>query len=156
MAKQTKKTGKKSTVKSKKKGATKKVSRIKAKSKVTKKKAAPKRKQAKKSTSKASSTKSKKAEKKVSKKAKKSKANNPLLIPVTLSPELAVVVGTQSALPRTQVVKKVWQYIKKNNLQDPKDKKCIHADEKLKVIFKGKSSVNMFELTKLVSKHLNV
>ncbi len=155
--KQTKKTSKKSTVNSKKKGVTKKVSRVKAKGKVTKKKAAPK----------ASSTKRQKVEKKVSKKAKpakkkplkkvkKSKANNPLLKPVTLSPEIAAVVGGHSELPRTEVVKKVWQYIKKNNLQDSKDRKLIHADEKLKVIFKGRASVNMFELTKFVSKHLNV
>ena len=157
--KQTKKTSKKSTLK-KKKGAAKKVTRGKVKSKVTKKKAAPKKKQSKKVASKASSTKQQKAKTKVVKKkplkkTKKSKANNPLLKPVTLSPELAVIVGGQSKLPRTEVVKKVWQYIKKHDLQDPKDRKCINADEKLKVIFKGRASVNMFELTKFVSKHLS-
>ena len=156
--KQTKKTGKESKLKpkNKKKGATKKVSRVKTKNKVAKvaSKKKPSRKKA--STKKASPVKRQKAKKKPVKKARKSKANNPLLVPVTVSSDLAAIVGGHSALPRTEVVKKVWQYIKKHNLQDAKDKKLIHADEKLKVIFKGRPSVNMFELTKFVSKHLNV
>ncbi len=58
-------------------------------------------------------------------------------------------------LPRTQVVKKLWEYIKKNDLQDPKNKRNIIADEKLKPVFGGKKVVSMFEMTKLVSKHLS-
>ena len=70
------------------------------------------------------------------------------------SNELAEVVGS-SPIPRTQVVKKLWEYIKKNNLQDPKNKRNIIADDKLKPVFGGKEVVNMFEMTKLVSKHLS-
>jgi chromatin remodeling complex protein RSC6 len=73
--------------------------------------------------------------------------------PLTPSTELAKVVGAKP-LPRTEVVKKLWAYIKKNKLQDPKNKRNINADANLKVIFR-KSTVNMFEMTKLVSKHLN-
>jgi chromatin remodeling complex protein RSC6 len=67
---------------------------------------------------------------------------------------LAAVVGA-GPMPRSEVVKKLWEYIKKNNLQDPKNKRNINADEKLKKVFGGKSVVNMFEMTKLVSKHLS-
>ncbi len=74
--------------------------------------------------------------------------------PLTVSPELAVVVG-KGPLPRSEVVKKLWVYIKSNNLQDPKNKRNINADEALKKVFGGKSVVNMFEMTKLVSKHLS-
>lgn len=146
----------KSQSKNKKRGVAKKTSRLRAKSKVVKKKITSKKKKLKRAAPKVSSVKGKKAKKKVKKlkKARKSKANNPLLIPVNLSPELAVIVGGKSKLPRTEVVKKVWQYIKRHDLQDSKDKKRIHADQNLKVIFRGKSSVDMFELTKLVSKHL--
>jgi len=66
--------------------------------------------------------------------------------------ELAAIVGS-SPLPRTEVTKKLWNYIKKNNLQDSKNRRNINADEKLRPIF-GKDQVNMFEMTKLVSKHL--
>jgi len=72
---------------------------------------------------------------------------------LTPSAELAKVVGSKP-LPRTEVVKKLWAYIKKNKLQDTKNKRNINADENLKVIF-GKNQVNMFEMTKLVSKHLS-
>ncbi|MFZ1075246.1 MAG: SWIB/MDM2 domain-containing protein [Minisyncoccia bacterium] len=82
------------------------------------------------------------------------KANPALLKPYTLSPELEAVVG-KGPLPRGQVVKKIWEYIKKNDLQNPKNKRNIFADEKLKVIFGGKSEVTMFEMTKLVSAHLS-
>ena len=154
--KQTKKASKKSKPQAKKKGAVKKVSRVKAKSKVAKKKAAPKKKQLKKAASKKSSTKRKKVKKaKPAKKTKRSKANNPLLAPVTLSSELAALFGGKSEMPRTEVMKKIWQYIKKHNLQDPKNRRNIRADQQLKGIFKGKSSVGMFELTKLISKHLS-
>ncbi len=82
------------------------------------------------------------------------KANPALLKPMTLSPELEAVVG-KGPMSRGEVVKKIWEYIKKNNLQNPKNKRNILADEKLKVIFGGKGEVTMFEMTKLVSKHLS-
>lgn len=73
--------------------------------------------------------------------------------PLTPSKELAAVIGTK-ALPRTEVTKKLWEYIKKHKLQDQADKRRINADAKLKVIFKA-DQVSMFEMTKLVSAHLN-
>ena len=73
---------------------------------------------------------------------------------MNISPELAVVVG-KGPMPRSEVVKALWVYIKKNNLQDLKDKRNINADEVLKKVFGGKAMVNMFEMTKLVSKHLS-
>jgi len=74
--------------------------------------------------------------------------------PLKVSADLEAVVG-KGPMPRGQVVKKLWIYIKKNNMQDPKNKRNIIADAKLKVIFGGKAVVNMFEMTKLVSKHLS-
>ena len=71
-----------------------------------------------------------------------------------ISAELAAVVGA-GPMPRSEVVKALWVYIKKNNLQDPKNKRNINADAKLKAVFGGKAVVNMFEMTKLVSKHLS-
>ena len=73
--------------------------------------------------------------------------------PLNLSSELEAVIGS-GPLPRTQVVKKLWEYIKKHNLQNPQNKRNILADDKLKAIFDGKGEVTMFEMTKLVSKHL--
>lgn len=73
--------------------------------------------------------------------------------PMTPSPALAEVVGSKP-IPRTEVTKRLWAYIKKNKLQDPKNKRMIKADAALKVVFGGKAIVNMFEMTKLVSKHL--
>jgi chromatin remodeling complex protein RSC6 len=87
------------------------------------------------------------------KKAAKRKANAAFMKPVTPSAALAAVVGSK-AMPRTEVTKKLWAYIKKNGLQDKKNKRMINADDALKAIFK-KASVNMFEMTKLVSKHLS-
>jgi chromatin remodeling complex protein RSC6 len=74
--------------------------------------------------------------------------------PMTISADLAAVVG-KGPMPRSEVVKALWVYIKKNNLQDPKAKRNIVADENLKKVFGGKAVVNMFEMTKLVSKHLS-
>lgn len=74
--------------------------------------------------------------------------------PMNVSPELAEVVG-QGPMPRSEVVSKLWVYIKGNNLQDPKNKRNINADEKLKKVFGGKTTVSMFEMTKLVSAHLS-
>ncbi len=79
--------------------------------------------------------------------------NSALAKPLTLSPELGAVVGA-GPMPRTEVVKQLWVYIKKNNLQNPKNKRNILADDKLKAIFGGKSEVTMFEMTKLVSSHM--
>lgn len=82
------------------------------------------------------------------------KAVNPALLkPLELSPELEAVVG-KGPLPRSQVVKKLWEYIKKHDLQNPENKRNILADEKLKVLFGGKGEVTMFEMTKLVSPHM--
>jgi chromatin remodeling complex protein RSC6 len=99
----------------------------------------------------------KKAVKKVAKKAaKKKSARKPsaaFMKPLTPSASLAAVVGSK-ALPRTEVVKKLWVYIKGNKLQDKANKRMINADANLKAVFGGKSQVSMFEMTKLVSKHL--
>mgnify|MGYP003590380654 FL=1 len=81
------------------------------------------------------------------------KINPALMKPLTVSAELEAVVG-KGPMPRAQVVKKLWEYIKKNNLQNEKNKRNIFADDKLMPIF-GKKEVNMFEMTKLVSKHLS-
>jgi chromatin remodeling complex protein RSC6 len=73
---------------------------------------------------------------------------------LTPSPSLAAVIGA-TPLPRTEVVSKLWAYIKKNKLQDQKNKRMIKADATLKSVFGGKATVNMFEMTKLVNKHLS-
>jgi upstream activation factor subunit UAF30 len=83
----------------------------------------------------------------------KRKPNAKFMAPMTPSAELAEIVGSKP-LPRTEVTKKLWIYIKKNKLQDEKNKRNINADEKLKPIFK-KAQVTMFDMTKLVSKHLS-
>ena len=87
--------------------------------------------------------------------AKKSarKPNAAFMKPMTPSPALSEVVGTKP-IPRTEVTKKLWAYIKKNKLQDAKNRRNIKADDNLKAVFGGKSVVNMFEMTKLVNKHL--
>lgn len=87
--------------------------------------------------------------------AKKSarKPNAAFMKPMTPSSALSEVVGTKP-IPRTEVTKKLWAYIKKNKLQDAKNRRNIKADENLKAVFGGKSVVNMFEMTKLVNKHL--
>ena len=82
------------------------------------------------------------------------KANSAFMKPLTVSAELAEVVG-KGPMPRSEVVKKLGVYIKGKNLQDPKNKRNIVADESLKKVFGGKAVVNMFEMTKLVSKHLS-
>ena len=74
--------------------------------------------------------------------------------PLSLSSELEAVVG-KGPMPRSEVVKKLWVYIKKNGLQDQKNRRNINADDKLKPVFGGKGTVSMFEMTKLVSKHLS-
>ena len=82
------------------------------------------------------------------------KANSAFMKPMTVSPELAEVVG-KGPMPRSEVVKEIWVYIKKHDLQNPKNKRNIIADDKLKPVFGGKGEVTMFEMTKLVSQHLS-
>ena len=83
----------------------------------------------------------------------KRKPNAAFMKPVQPSAALSEVVGSKP-IPRTEVTKKLWAYIKKNGLQDKKNKRMIKADEALKTVFGGKATVNMFEMTKLVNKHL--
>lgn len=82
------------------------------------------------------------------------KANSAFMKPMTISADLAVVIG-KGPMPRSEVVKKLWVYIKKANLQDPKNKRNINGDAALVKVFGGKKTVSMFEMTKLVSKHLS-
>ena len=85
--------------------------------------------------------------------ATKRKPNPAFMKPVQPDDKLAQVVGSKP-LPRTELTKKLWSYIKKNGLQDKKNRRQINADDKLKAVFGGKANVNMFAMTKLVSKHL--
>ena len=110
-------------------------------------------KSAKKKTASKSSGKKKTAAKKTAKKKSSGrKPNAAFMAPVTPSAALSEVVGAKP-LPRTELTKKLWAYIKKNNLQDPKNRRMINADDRLRPIF-GKSQVNMFDMTKLVNKHV--
>ena len=126
-----------------------------AKKKTTKKsakkskKAAPKK--AKKAAKKAAPKKAKKAAKKKS--GVKRKPNAAFMKPMTPTATLAAVIGG-SPMPRTEVTKKLWAYIKRNGLQDSKNRRNINADDKLQDVFGGKKQVSMFEMTKLVSRHL--
>lgn len=120
------------------KKATKKAASKKAAPKKATKKAAPKKAATKKAAPK--------------KAASKRKPNPAFMRPLTPSATLAAVIGA-SPMPRTQVVKKLWDYIKKNKLQDATNRRNINADDKLRALF-GKSTVSMFEMTKIVSKHL--
>ena len=99
----------------------------------------------------------KKAPKKAAKKAPKKKSarkpNAAFMAPLTVSSTLGEVVGSKP-LPRTQIIKKIWDYIKKNNLQDKNNRRMINADGKLKAVFGGKSQVSMFELAKIVNNHV--
>ncbi len=82
------------------------------------------------------------------------KANSAFMKPLTISADLAAVVGA-GPMPRSEVVSKMWVYIKKNNLQDPKNKRNILADDKLKKVFGGKAMVTMFEMAKHISNHVS-
>lgn len=82
------------------------------------------------------------------------RSNAAFMKPMTVSSELSAVVGA-GPMPRSEVVKKLWAYIRQHNLQDGQNKRNINADDKLKRVFGGKPVVNMFEMTKLVSKHLS-
>ncbi|MBM3885864.1 MAG: SWIB/MDM2 domain-containing protein [Gemmatimonadetes bacterium] len=114
---------------------------------------AAKKKAAKKPAKKAAKKPVKKAAKKAAKPKVKRKPNAAFMKPVTPSEKLAAVIGPNPR-PRTAITKDLWAYIKKNGLQDKKNKRMINADDKLKAVFNGKSQVSMFEMTKLVSKHL--
>jgi chromatin remodeling complex protein RSC6 len=93
------------------------------------------------------------APKKAAKKKSARKPNAAFMKELTLSPALAEVVGSKP-IPRTEIVKKIWVYIKKNGLQDKKNRRMINADAKLKVVFGGKAQISMFELAKVLSKHV--
>lgn len=84
----------------------------------------------------------------------KRKAPTKFMAPLEVSKDLAVVVG-KGPMPRTEVTKKLWVYIKKNKLQDPKNKRNINPDEALGKVFGSKKPINMFKMTKLISKHLS-
>src|SRR5690606_12502685 len=130
MAKKVKKAAKKAAKKPAKKAA----------KKVAKK--APKKKAAKKAP-----------KKKAAKKKSARKPNAAFMAPLTPSPALADVIGNKG-LPRTEIIKKIWDYIKKNKLQDQKNRRMINADAKLKTLFGGKSQISMFDLAKVVSKNV--
>ena len=114
------------------------------------KKAAPKKAAAKKPAAKKPATKA--APKKKASGVKR-KPNAAFMRPMTPSASLAAVIGS-TPMPRTEVTKKLWAYIKKNDLQDSKNRRNINADDKLKDVFGGKKTVSMFEMTKLVAGHL--
>jgi len=95
----------------------------------------------------------KKSPAKAKKPAAKRKPNAAFMKPMTPDASLAAVVGN-TPMPRTEVTSKLWGYIKKNNLQDKTNRRMINADDKLKEVFGGKKQVSMFEMTKLVSKHM--
>jgi chromatin remodeling complex protein RSC6 len=141
---------KKSAKKAAKKAAPKKAAKKAAPKKAAAKKAAPKKAAAKKAAPRKAAAK-KAAPKKA---AKKRTPNAAFMKPMTPSAALGAVIGTKP-LARTEATKKIWDYIKKNGLQDAKNKRQINADDKLKAIFDGKKSVTMFELTALVSKQLS-
>ena len=141
-----------------KKVAKKSTARKSAAKKGTRKKAAAKtaRKSTAKSTRKASAKSARKTTKKATRKAapkKKRTPNAAFMRPVQPDEALGAVVGS-SPMPRTEVTKKLWAYIRKNDLQDAKEKRMINADDKLSKVFGGKKQVSMFEMTKLVSKHV--
>jgi chromatin remodeling complex protein RSC6 len=141
-----KKVAKKSTAK---KSSAKKGARKKAAAKTARKAPA-------KSARKASAKSARKAPKKAARKAapKKKRAPNPAFMrPVQPDEALGAVVGA-SPMPRTDITKKLWAYIRKNGLQDAKERRMINADDKLAKVFGGKKQVSMFEMTKLVSKHI--
>jgi len=114
------------------------------------KKAAPKKAAAKKAAPKKAAAKA--PVKKAAAKKSAPKANSAFMAPLTPSDSLAQVIGNKPA-PRTEIIKKIWDYIKKNNLQDKTNKRMINADAKLKPVF-GKDQVSMFELAKIVGQHV--
>jgi chromatin remodeling complex protein RSC6 len=135
------------------KKSAKKAAKKAAPKKAAAKKAAPKKAAPKKAAKKAAPTRAAAPKKAAGKKAAKRTPNAAFMKALTPSSQLAAVIGDKP-VPRTEVVKNLWKYIKKNNLQDAKNRRMINADDKLKPVFGGKSQVSMFDMTKLVSKHL--
>ena len=132
----------------------KKATKKPAAKKATAKKPAAKKPAAKKPAAKKATVKKPAAKKAATKKpAAKRKPNAAFMKPMTPSSVLAAVIGAMP-MPRTEVTKKIWDYIKKNKLQDALNRRLINADEKLRAVFGGKKQVSMFEMTKLVSNHL--
>jgi len=131
----------------------------KAPKKAAPKKAAPKKAAAKKEVTEAAAPAPKKAAakkaapKKAAAKKTGGQANPAFMAPLTVSADLAKVVGSEP-IPRTEIIKKMWDYIKANNLQDSANRRMINADETLKVVFDGKEQVSMFELAKIVNNHV--
>lgn len=136
-----------------KKKATKKKATKKKATKKKAKKAAPKKKTASKRRAAPRKGQPRQAAAKAKAARKPRKPNPAFMKPMTPSAELGAVVGDR-AMPRTEVTKKLWDYIKKNGLQDSENRRMINADERLAPIFGGRRKVSMFEMTKLVSKHL--
>lgn len=126
--------------------------KAKPRTKTTKRKVKARPKKRKAATKKRKTTKKKKTTKR--KKTSKRKPSAAFMKPMTPSSSLAEIIGSK-AIPRTQVVKKVWAYIKRNKLQDKKQRTMINADAKMKPIFRGKKKVTMFEMTKYINKHLH-
>jgi chromatin remodeling complex protein RSC6 len=122
--------------------------------KMAAKKKAAKKKVAKKKVAKKAAPKKKVAKKAVKKTASKRKPSAAFMKPMKPSTALAMVVGGQP-MPRTEVTKKLWAYIKRNKLQDAVNRRMINADSNLSAVFGGKRQVSMFEMTKLVNKHLS-
>jgi upstream activation factor subunit UAF30 len=136
--------------------ASKKAAKKAAPKKAAAKKAAPKKAAAKKAAPKKAAAKKaapKKAAKKAAPKKSARKPNAAFMAPLTPSSTLAEVIGNKP-IPRTEIVKKIWEYIKKNNLQDKKNRRMINADAKLRPVF-GKDQISMFDLAKLVNKHVS-
>jgi chromatin remodeling complex protein RSC6 len=116
---------------------------------------ATKKKTARKSAKKSARKPARKATKKAAKKSgKKRTPSAAFMRPVQPDSQLSAVVGS-SPMPRTELTKKLWQYIKRNGLQDSKNRRAINADDKLRPVFNGRSQVSMFDMTKLVSKHVS-
>ena len=133
--------------------ATAKKAAKKSAAKKSAKKPAAKKSAAKKPAAKKAAAKKPAAKKAAKKPASKRKPNAAFMKAMTPSASLAAVIGS-SPMPRTEVTKKIWDYIKKNKLQDSINRRLINADEKLRAVFGGKGKVSMFEMTKLVSNHL--
>ena len=112
-----------------------------------------KKKAAKRPAKKAAKKAAKRPVKKAAKKKSKRKPNAAFMAPLNVSDKMAVIVGSKP-IPRTQIVKKIWDYIKKHDLQDKKNRRMINADANLKPVFGTKSQVSMFELAKIVNNHV--
>jgi chromatin remodeling complex protein RSC6 len=152
-----KKAATKTASKAPKKAAPKKATKAPAKKaapkKAAAKKAAPKKAVAKKAAPKKAVAKKAAPKKAAPKKKSARKPNAAFMAPLNLSSELSEVIGNKP-LPRTEIIKKIWDYIKKNNLQDSKNRRMINADAKLKPVFGGKQQISMFELAKIVNNHV--